>query len=127
MASELEFDSEVAAIAEALGEAISTLPEYEAFKAAEAAVETSPEAQAKIDEFESKRESLMVAQQLGEATEEDVAELRELQAKLHALPVMEEYLTAQQALDERLAAINDTISRDLAVDFAGQAGSCCHD
>lgn len=127
MASEMEFGSDVEDLGSALGAAIEELPEYQAFQAAQQAVESSTEAQQKIEEFESKRESLMVAKQLGNATQDDVAELRAIQDELHAIPVMEDFLEAQQELDERLAALNTAISNDLEIDFASQAGSCCHD
>lgn len=127
MSSEAQYDGDVESVGAALGSAIAELPEYEAFTDAERAVATSTEAQAQIEAFETQREQFMVARQLGEATQEDIAELQQLQADLHALPVMEAYLEAQAALDDRLAAINQAISDGLEIDFAGQAGACCHD
>jgi cell fate (sporulation/competence/biofilm development) regulator YlbF (YheA/YmcA/DUF963 family) len=43
------------------------------------------------------------------------------------MPTMRTYLQAQERLSERLSAINETLSADLAVDFAGEAGGCCQD
>lgn len=127
MSSEVHYGGDVESIGAALGEAIADLPEYEAYQAAERAVETSEEAQSRIDEFEAERERFMLARQSGEASQEDVFELKRMQDELHELPVMEEYLEAQSALEERLAAINDAISEGLAIDFAGQTGACCND
>lgn len=127
MASEAQLDSDVETLGAALGEAIAELPEYEAFEAAEEAVAQSSEAQARIDAFESAREEFMLARQTGSATQEDMHQLRSLQAELYELSVMQRYAEAQEALDERLAAVNEAVSAQLAVDFAGQAGACCHD
>lgn len=127
MSVELDTAHDVDALGEALGEAISQLPEYEAFKQAEQAVKDSDEAQEFIERFEQSREEFMLARQLGEATQEDAQSLRAIQDELHGLPVMQDYLAAQEALDRRLAAINTSISDGLAIDFASTAGACCHD
>lgn len=127
MSVDLQSDLDVDDLGRTLGRAIRELPEYEAFEAAEEAVKASDRAQERIEAFEEQRESFMLARQLGEATQEDVGELRSLQQELHELPVMQEYLEAQDALDRRLVEVNEAISQGLAVDFADAAGSCCHD
>jgi cell fate (sporulation/competence/biofilm development) regulator YlbF (YheA/YmcA/DUF963 family) len=114
-------------LAAELGDAIRELPEYEAFEEAKHAVETSEEVQERIDEFESLRQEFMLARQTGEATQEDVQTLQDAQNHLHEHPVMEEYLTAQEDLQDRFEALNDTISENLAVDFVGESGACCQD
>jgi cell fate (sporulation/competence/biofilm development) regulator YlbF (YheA/YmcA/DUF963 family) len=43
------------------------------------------------------------------------------------MPVMADYLDAQDELQERLKRVNEAISGPLAVDFGGEAGGCCHD
>ena len=110
-----------------LGETIRDLPEYEAFEEAKEAVERSPEAQEKIREFEGKREEFMLARQVGEATQEDLVELKRSQQELHQHPAMSAYLEAQNRLDARLEAVNEAISEPLDVDFGEQAGGCCQD
>jgi len=40
---------------------------------------------------------------------------------------MEEYLDAQEELQNKLEAVNKAISEPLAVDFGGEAGGCCQD
>jgi len=120
-------DASVEALGRELGEAITGLPEYERFEDAKAAVGESEEAQAKIDEFESIRQEFMLARQTGEATQADLREVQEAQEELHSIPVMAEYLEAQNALDARLEAINEAISEPLAVDFGEEAGGCCQD
>lgn len=110
-----------------LGEAIAETPEYQRFTDAKSAVERSDEAQQKIGEFNELRQEFVLAQKIGEATNEDVAQIQGLQQELHELPVMAEYLEAQDELANRLDAVNDAISASLDVDFAGQAGSCCQD
>lgn len=119
--------SRVEEIATDLGEAITDLPEYEAFEAAKAEVEESPEVQAKIDEFERTREEFMLARQSGSASQEDLQELQASQEELHSMPVMAEYLEAKAALGKRLEAVNEAISAPLALDFGEEAGGCCQD
>lgn len=125
MSVDLETDVEV--LGERLGEAIAQLPEYERFEAAQQAVKDSDEAQEHIETLERRRMEYMQARQRGEASQAAATELKRIQSELHALPVMEDYAEAQQALERRLAAVNDAVSRGLAVDFADAAGSCCHD
>ncbi|MFB6211924.1 MAG: YlbF family regulator [Halobacteriales archaeon] len=110
-----------------LGEAIRELPEYQAFEEAKAAVEEHPDAQEKIREFENLRQEFMMAQQTGEASREDLMEVKQAQQQLHQLPVMDEYLSAQEELVDTLEGINEAISEPLAIDFGGEAGGCCHD
>jgi len=110
-----------------LGAAITELPEYERFEEAKAAVEASEEAQSKIDEFEDIRQEFMLARQTGEATQADLREVQQAQSELHELPVMAEYLEAQNELDARLEAVNEAISDPLVVDFGEEAGGCCQD
>lgn len=127
MSSEVRFGGDVETIGETLGEAIADLPEYQAYKEAERAVQTSEEAQERIDTFENERERFMLARQTGSATQEDIAQLKELQSELHELPVMRAYLEAQAALEDRLTEINTAISDGIDIDFAGQVGGCCED
>lgn len=110
-----------------LGEAIAESPEYQAFEEAQRAVENDDEAQEKISEFEQLRQDFVVARQTGDATEEDVQEVQRAQQELHSLPVMREYLEAQEAMQERLEDLNEAISEPLSVDFGGEAGGCCQD
>jgi len=110
-----------------LGEAITDLPEYERFEAAKAAVEESDEAQREIQRFEQKRQEFAMLRQTGEASEEDLRELREAQEELHDIPAMADYVAAQEELDAKLEAINEAISEPLAVDFGEEAGGCCQD
>lgn len=118
---------DVEALARELGSAITEIPAYQRFEDAKADVEASEVAQEKIDEFESIRQEFMLARKTGEATQEDLQKVQTAQSELHELPVMAEYLEAQQALDARLEAVNDAISSELVVDFGQQAGGCCED
>jgi len=110
-----------------LGEAIAETPAYERFEEAKAAVEHDDEAQAKIREVERLRDEFVAARETGEATQDHVGELQRAQNELHGMPVMEEYLNAQEALQNQLEAVNRAISEPLAVDFGGEAGGCCQD
>jgi cell fate (sporulation/competence/biofilm development) regulator YlbF (YheA/YmcA/DUF963 family) len=110
-----------------LGEAIAETPAYERFEAAKAAVEDDPDAQERIADVERLRDEFMAARESGQATQEHVQKLQRAQNDLHSMPVMEEYLNAQEALQSQLEAINRAISAPLAVDFGGEAGGCCHD
>jgi cell fate (sporulation/competence/biofilm development) regulator YlbF (YheA/YmcA/DUF963 family) len=110
-----------------LGEAIAASPAYEQFEEAKAAVEDDPDAQEKIVEVERLRDEFVAAREAGEASQAHVTKLQQAQNDLHSMPVMEEYLNAQEALQNQLEAINRAISAPLAVDFGGEAGGCCHD
>jgi cell fate (sporulation/competence/biofilm development) regulator YlbF (YheA/YmcA/DUF963 family) len=110
-----------------LGEAIEASEEYETYEAAQSKVKESEEAQEKIEEFESLRQEFMLARQTGDATQEDLQKLQQAQGKLHEIPVMAEYIEAQQRLDVKLEAVNEAISEPLSVDFGEQAGGCCQD
>ncbi|MFC5366029.1 YlbF family regulator [Salinirubrum litoreum] len=110
-----------------LGRAITDLPEYEAFEEAKARVEEDDEVQEAISEFEQLRQEFMVARQTGRADQEQLERVQEAQADLHEMPIMAEYLDAQDELQDRLEAVNEAISAPLAVDFGGEAGGCCQD
>lgn len=110
-----------------LGEAIADMPEYERFEAAKAAVEDSEEAQQEIERFEQKRQEFMMLRQTGDADQEDLQELQQAQEELHEIPVMADYVEAQNELDAKLERINEAISEPLAVDFGEEAGGCCQD
>jgi len=110
-----------------LGEQIAQTPEYERFEAAREAVQHDASVQAKIDEFEQLRSEFMQARQTGDATQSDLKQVQAAQDELHSMPVMSEFLTAQEELSETLEAVNEAISAPLTVDFGGEAGGCCHD
>ena len=114
-------------VASDLGEAIAETPEHEAFEDARQAVQESEEAQAKIEEFESTRQEFMLARQSGEATQADLQELQGTQQELHSIPVMADFLEAQNELQARLEALDDAISAPLALDFGDNIGGCCND
>ncbi|MFC7233141.1 YlbF family regulator [Saliphagus sp. GCM10025308] len=120
-------ETDVESLGEELGEAITTLPEYEAFEEAQRAVEADDEVQAKIDEFERVRQEFMMARQTGTASQEDLQHLQDTQQELHAMEPMADFLEAKGDLTARLESINRAISDPLAVDFGGEAGGCCHD
>ncbi|ELZ47473.1 hypothetical protein C464_08660 [Halorubrum coriense DSM 10284] len=110
-----------------LGERIAETPEYERFEEARAAVQRDEAVQEQIDEFEQLRAEFMQARQTGQATNAELQRVQEAQDELHSMPVMSEYLDAQDELGETLEAINEAISEPLAVDFGGEAGGCCQD
>lgn len=110
-----------------LGEEIEALPAYQDFEEAKAAVEADPDAQERIQAFEEQREEFMMKRQVGEATQEDLEAVQEAQNELHSVPIMEEFLAAQETLTDRLEKVNKAISEPLVVDFGGEAGGCCHD
>lgn len=119
--------TDVDALGRTLGKAIADLPEYQAFEEAQEAVKRDDDAQSKIQEFEELRHQFMLARQTGEASQEDVAELQAKQQELHNIPIMADFLAAQEELVERLESINEAISAPLAVDFGEEAGGCCQD
>ncbi|WP_276301063.1 YlbF family regulator [Halorussus lipolyticus] len=133
MSIETEADGEATELARVeelageLGEAIAQTPEYQKFEETKQAVEDDDEAQEKVEEFEQLRQEFMLARQTGEATQEDVKKVQQAQQELHSLPVMDEYLQAQEDLEARLEALNDAISEPLAVDFSDQSSGCCED
>ena len=110
-----------------LGERIAETPEYERFEEARAAVQRDEAVQERIDEFEQLRAEFMQARQTGQATNAELQRVQEAQDELHSMPVMSEYLDAQDELEDTLEAVNEAISEPLAVDFGGEAGGCCQD
>ncbi|ELZ40060.1 hypothetical protein C463_16197 [Halorubrum californiense DSM 19288] len=110
-----------------LGERIAETPEYERFEEARAAVQRDEDVQERIDEFEQLRAEFMQARQTGQATNDGLQRVQEAQDELHSMPVMSEYLDAQDELEDTLEAVNEAISEPLAVDFGGEAGGCCQD
>ena len=110
-----------------LGERIAETPEYERFEAARAAVQRDEEVQSRIDEFEQLRAEFIQARRSGQATNDGLQRVQEAQDELHSMPVMSEYLDAQDELEDTLEAVNEAISEPLAVDFGGEAGGCCQD
>ncbi|WP_299335886.1 YlbF family regulator [Haloplanus sp.] len=110
-----------------LGEAIADSPAHERFEEAQAAVQDDTDAQEKIAEVERLRDEFVAAREMGEATQEQIRTLQRAQNELHEMPVMEEFLNAQDALQRQLEEINRSISDPLAVDFGGEAGGCCQD
>ena len=122
-----DVEGSVEHIARSLGEEIAELPEYQCFLDAKAEVEADEEAQAQIQEFEGVREEFMLARKTGQATEQDLRELQEAQEQLHSLPVMSDFLQAQNELELRLQELNELVSESLAIDFGEKAGGCCQD
>ncbi len=120
-------DQTVEKMARELGEAITEMPAYQTFLEKKDAVEADEEAQEQIEEFEQIREEYMMARQTGQAGQEDLRELQQAQEKLHSIPVMSEFLEAQNDLELRLQALNEHISEPLALDFGEKAGGCCND
>lgn len=114
-------------LATALGEAITDLPEYQAYLDAKADVEADEQARERIEEFEQVRQEYMLARQTNRAEESDRRALRDAKQRLHALPVMKTYLRKQAALETRLGELDDLISEPLTVEFGQQAGGCCQD
>jgi len=120
-------DRRIEEIAQSLGEAIADLPAYQQFIEAKEEVEQSEEAQQQIAEFETVQQEYLAKRERGEATREDLLELQEAQEQLHEVPVMSEYLQAENDLELRLQALNEHISEPLDIDFGEKAGGCCQD
>ena len=114
-------------LASEFGEAITELPVYQRFAEAKAAVESDEEAQEAIQEFEQIREEFMMARQTGQASQEDLRRVQAAQGDLHDIPVMSEFLEAQNDLELRLQELNELVSDEMAVDFGEKAGGCCQD
>ena len=135
MSTESEVETEIDAtagsqpetVANDLGAAIADTPEYERFVETKAAVERSPDAQQKVQEFERLRDQFVQARQTGEATQDDLETLQNAQQELHEVPEMAEFLQAQDELDARLERLNQEITADLAIDFGDRIGGCCND
>jgi cell fate (sporulation/competence/biofilm development) regulator YlbF (YheA/YmcA/DUF963 family) len=125
--SPTDTDTDVEALARELGDAITEMPAYQTFLEKKEAVEADEDAQAQIEEFEQIREEYMMARQTGQAGQEDLRELQQAQESLHSIPVMSEFLQAQNDLELRLQALNEHISEPLELDFGEKAGGCCND
>jgi cell fate (sporulation/competence/biofilm development) regulator YlbF (YheA/YmcA/DUF963 family) len=125
--TEHEAADHVTELATELGEALADLPEHEAYVEAERAVRESEEVQEAIASFNEQRREFAHARQTGDATEEDLEALQAAQRDLHAMPVMAEYLEAQERLQATLGAVEAALSDPLAVEFGETAGGCCQD
>ena len=110
-----------------LGEQIARTTEYERFEEAREAVQRDEEVQAKIDEFEQLRAEFMQARETGQATNSGLQKVQAAQDELHSMPVMREFLDAQDDLTDTLETVNEAIYEPLAVVFGGEAGGCCQD
>jgi cell fate (sporulation/competence/biofilm development) regulator YlbF (YheA/YmcA/DUF963 family) len=110
-----------------LGEQIARTTEYERFEEAREAVQRDEDVQAKIDDFEQLRAEFMQARETGQATNSGLQKVQAAQEELHSMPVMREFLDAQDDLTDTLETVNEAISEPLAVDFGGEAGGCCQD
>jgi cell fate (sporulation/competence/biofilm development) regulator YlbF (YheA/YmcA/DUF963 family) len=110
-----------------LGEQIARTAEYQRFEEAREAVQRDEDVQAKIDEFEQLRAEFMQARETGQATNSGLQKVQAAQDELHSMPVMREFLNAQDELTDTLETVNQAISEPLAVDFGGEAGGCCQD
>jgi cell fate (sporulation/competence/biofilm development) regulator YlbF (YheA/YmcA/DUF963 family) len=114
-------------LANDLGQAIEELDSYQRFAEQKAIVEADRDAQKKIREFERIREEFMLARQTGDATNEDLRRLQEVQQELNEMAVMSEYTQAKNQLEMELQELNQMISAPLSVDFGEKAGGCCQD
>lgn len=114
-------------LATELGETLADLPEHEAYVEAEEAVRESEAVQEAISSFNEQRREFAHARQTGDATEEDLEALQAAQRELHSMPVMAEYLEAQEQLQGTLGAVEAALSDPLAVEFGETAGGCCQD
>ena len=93
-----------------LGDRIAETPEYERFEEARAAVQRDEAVQERIDEFEQLRAEFMQARQTGQATNEGLQRVQEAQDELHSMPVMSEYLDAQDELEDTLEAVGAAVN-----------------
>jgi cell fate (sporulation/competence/biofilm development) regulator YlbF (YheA/YmcA/DUF963 family) len=109
------------------GEAIADLPEYRAFLEAKEVVEADEEAQKQIAEFERARRRYMDARERGQASRDDLREMQQKQEELHEIPVMKEFLQAENDLELRLQALNEHVNEPLEIDFGDKASGCCND
>jgi len=125
--SEQHAPDSVIDLAAELGASLAELPEHEAYVEAERAVRESEPVQEAIASFNEQRREFAHARQTGDATEADLADLQDTQRELHAMPVMAEYLEAQEQLQGTLGAVEAALSEPLAVEFGETAGGCCQD
>ncbi|ERG98024.1 MAG: hypothetical protein J07HQX50_02056, partial [Haloquadratum sp. J07HQX50] len=91
------------------------------------AVEADQAVQSQISTFEQKRTAFMQARNAGNATKESLEELQQAQQELHSMPKMNDYLSAQDELQQRLETVNRQISAPLEIDFGAESGGCCQD
>jgi cell fate (sporulation/competence/biofilm development) regulator YlbF (YheA/YmcA/DUF963 family) len=118
---------QIGELSESLGEAIAEMPEYKRFVRARRAVEADQAVQSQISTFEQKRTAFMQARNAGNATKDSLEELQQAQQELHSMPKMNDYLTAQDELQQRLETVNRQISAPLEIDFGAESGGCCQD
>lgn len=105
--------------------ALAGTPEFQAFEAASHALQQDTDAQAAMDAYQRKVESLRALLMLDAVAPEDQAELDRLRLDFATRPSVAAYSTAEQALAALCQDTANLLSADIGLNFASACGSGC--
>jgi len=100
-------------------------PEYEALQEAQREMDSDPEAQRIIQEFQRRQQSVLMLQQTGGRVGiDEVQALRQLQQRMLQHLTIKKHFQCQQELTNTVHTISDIISRKTGLNFASTGGCC---
>lgn len=110
--------------AQALGERLRELPEFQAFLKALEAVNNDPA----IQELAAQMRAHRPAVQWGQGDRaQNAAELKRLEQELEALPLIKAYRRANGEVSRQFRIVNEIVGQEAGVEFAANArrSGCC--
>lgn len=118
--------AEVMEAAREFGEALADCEECRAVEQAQEALRNDREARKLVSDYQSTQRSIQMARMWGRRIpEEELDQLKDLEAKINSNPVVKNLLDAQKRLQEMLANLNAEISDLLGIDFASNSSAGC--
>jgi cell fate (sporulation/competence/biofilm development) regulator YlbF (YheA/YmcA/DUF963 family) len=108
--------------------ALKATPAVERYAVLQARFRTDPEVQKILEVLQTKVDAFQRAQQDGTLREGQIREVREVQARFQAHPLVQEFFQARDAAGTFLQETNRVISEILGLDFGqtvGPAGGAC--
>ena len=111
------------------GAALSDCKEVQALKQAEAAFRKNKEARDLLSSYQTRQRFLQMARMRGKGLPDDeMAELRTLEAKVNSNALIRNFVENSQAFQETMRNLNTEISGLLGIDFSANSrsgGGCC--
>ena len=105
--------------------ALAETAEYRAFDEAQVALRRDQVAQDAIRAFQDKQQALSWKLRLGLVADAEQQELQRLEQAMLALPAVQAYVQAQEALSRLCGELAGLISDAIRLDFAGVCGPGC--
>ena len=120
---------EVMRTARDFGAALSDCKEVLALKQAEGAFRKNKEARDLLSSFQTRQRFLQMARMRGKGLPDDeMAELRNMEAKVNSNALIRNFVANSQAFQETMRNLNTEISGLLGIDFSANSrsgGGCC--